>query len=484
MSEVVATEDVLTRQQQKADPLWAKHIKVYAKGVSGRWRTIKTATLIVLLLIYYTVPWIRWDRGEGVPNQAVLADMANSRLYFFWIEIWPQEIYYLTGLLIMAAFGLFMASALFGRVWCGFTCPQTVWTDLFMFVERRIEGDRNQRMRLDRQPWTVDKVRKRISKHIVWLVIALATGGAWIFYFMDAPSTFYDLVTFQASGGTYFFMLLFTGTTYLLAGFAREQVCTYMCPWPRIQAALLDEHSLTVTYQKYRGEPRGSHRKGESWEGRGHCIDCRQCVSVCPMGIDIRDGMQLECIGCGLCIDACDTVMDKVDLPRGLISFDTEMNQHAKSHGDTQPVRLIRPRTIIYTVIVSLVGLLMLFGLSTKSTADITVQRDRNPLFIQLSDGSIRNGYTVKILNKKNEERQFLLAMTGLEGVEMFEQGGNPQPALALDAAPDGVSTFRIFVTQAADDISSDSYDVAFEITAMDTNETVTHETVFRTPGP
>ncbi|HET6467290.1 MAG TPA: cytochrome c oxidase accessory protein CcoG, partial [Geminicoccaceae bacterium] len=263
----VAVEDARSRKEYRSDPLYIGRVPVYPKRVDGTFRRIKWAVLAVLLGIYYVVPWIRWDRGPGAPDQAVLIDMPGRRAYFFWLEIWPQEVYFLAGLLILAAFGLFMVTSLFGRVWCGFTCPQTVWTDLYMWVESRIEGDRNARMRLDKQPWSRDKVLKKTAKHAAWLFIAAATGGAWIMYFNDAPTVTAEIVTGDASFAVYFFFGLFTATTYLLAGHAREQVCTYMCPWPRFQAALIDEDSLVVTYQKWRGEPRGKHRKGEPWEG-------------------------------------------------------------------------------------------------------------------------------------------------------------------------------------------------------------------------
>src|SRR5690606_3240611 len=282
---------------------------------------IKWAVLTFCLVIYYGLPWLRWDRGPGAPDQALLLDMSGPRGYFFNIEIWPQEVYYITGLLIVGALALFLATALFGRVWCGYACPQTVWTDLFMLVERWIEGDRNARMRLDRQPTSAAKVLRKSAKHAVWLLIAAATGGAWIMYFQDAPTVVREIFTGSASGATYFFFGLFTLTTYGLAGWAREQVCTYMCPWPRLQAAMQDEHSLIVTYQGWRGETRGKHKAGQSWEGRGDCIDCGACFHVCPTGIDIRNGPQLECIGCGLCIDACDDVMGKVGRPLRLIDF-------------------------------------------------------------------------------------------------------------------------------------------------------------------
>lgn len=300
---------------ETAPGLFADRVKVYPKAVKGRVRTVKWAVLIFCLAIYYLVPWLRWDRGPGLPDQAVLVDMAGRRAYLFGIEIWPQEIYLLAGLLILAAVALFLVTSLFGRLWCGFSCPQTVWTDLFLLVERWIEGDRNARMRLDGQPWSAAKVWRKSAKHAVWLGIAAATGGAWIMYYVDAPTVTLELVTGAASLTVYFFFVLFTLTTYVLAGWAREQVCTHMCPWPRFQSAIFDEGTYTVNYSAWRGEPRGKHKAGTGWEGRGDCIDCRACVNVCPTGIDIRDGLQMECISCGLCVDACDDVMGKLGRP-------------------------------------------------------------------------------------------------------------------------------------------------------------------------
>ena len=257
--------------------LYARRAQVYPRKVSGRFRRIKWAALLGLLGLYYALPWVRWDRGPGAPDQAVLVDLNHERGYFFFIEIWPQEVYYLTGLLVLAAVGLFLATSLAGRVWCGYACPQTVWTDLFMWVERQVEGDRGARIRRDKQPWSAGKAGRKAAKHGAWLVIAFLTGGAWIMYFVDAPTVVRDFFAGVASESVYFFVGLFTATTYLLAGMAREQVCTFMCPWPRFQAAMLDEDSLVVTYNRHRGEPRGPHRKGQA-VGRNRPLHRLQAV--------------------------------------------------------------------------------------------------------------------------------------------------------------------------------------------------------------
>ena len=480
----IPVEDAKSFKEQKEDPLYADRVQIYPKAISGLFRNIKWTVLIVLLGLYYVIPWIRWDRGPTAPDQAVLVDMPGRRLYFFFIEIWPQEIYYLTFLLMAASFGLFLATSIGGRVWCGFTCPQTVWTDLFMWVERKIQGDRGARIRLDKQPWSSEKLRKKGATHAAWLLIAAATGGAWIMYFNDAPTVTYEIVTGQASLAVYFFFGLFTFTTYLLAGWAREQVCTYMCPWPRIQAALLDQDSYVVTYEGWRGEPRGPHKKGTSWEGRGDCVACNQCVAVCPMGIDIRDGLQLECIGCGLCVDACNQVMARVDRPLNLITLDTERNQYNRQAGKPTESRLVRPRTIIYVVILAIIGIGVLFGLTGRDSLDLNVLPDRNPLFVKLADGSIRNGYTVKVLNRVRETKTYALTVGGLEGVKLSVIGRKEvdDQSVLLDGEPDQVSTYRLFVTAPADAVDEAVNDLEVVLTDQATDEVFGFDTIFRGP--
>ena len=300
------------------EQLYAPREPIFPKRVKGTFRSLKWWIMGITLGIYYLAPWIRWDRGPNLPDQAILVDMANRRFFFFWIEIWPHEFYFIAGLLIMAGLGLFLFTSAAGRVWCGYTCPQTVWTDLMILVERWIEGDRNARIRLQRQKWNGEKIRKRLIKFTSWMLIAVATGGAWVFYFADAPTLLMDLVTGQAHALAYSTILVLTLTTFFFGGIAREQICIYACPWPRIQAAMMDEDTITIAYREWRGEPRG---RGKKRDDLGDCIDCNACVAVCPMGIDIRDGQQMECITCGLCIDACDEMMVKVGKERGLIDY-------------------------------------------------------------------------------------------------------------------------------------------------------------------
>lgn len=486
-----AGDPLLSAKQQRetlkaaGDSLYANRVKVYPKAVSGPARRVKWAILVFCLVIYYSVPWLRWDRGVGQPDQAVLLDLDGRRGYIFGLEIWPQEIYYLTGLLILASVGLFLVTSLFGRLWCGYSCPQTVWTDLFLWIERRIEGDRNARMRLDQAPWSAGKLGRKLLKHSIWLLIAFLTGGAWIMYYQDAPTVARAFFVGDAGSGTYFFVGLFTTTTYVLAGWAREQVCTYMCPWPRFQAAMLDEQTLIVTYQKWRGEPRGKHKAGESWAGRGDCIDCKQCVAVCPTGIDIRDGVQLECINCGLCADACDAVMAKVERPKGLITWDTLANQQAKAVGKTARFKLVRARTIIYLAAMLALSVAMAWGLLSRATTELTVLRDRAPLFVSLSDGSIRNAYTLKIINKQREPQTVALTLTGLPPAELVARGQDDRdldPA-AVILPPDSVSTIRLFAKVPKALLKQERLTVTIAVQNPKTGESAAAETLFIGPS-
>ncbi len=286
----VAAVDVEAVNRKEQRQLYAVRQKIHPRRARGTFRYLKWLVMVVTLGIYYVVPWIRWPRGQGLPDQAFLIDVANGRLFLGPIEIWPQELYYITGILIISALGLFLATSLAGRVWCGYTCPQTVWTDLMIAVERFWQGDRNARIRLDKEPWGPSKIFKKTMTHVTWLLIGLLTGGALVFYFRDAPTLAQELVSGDAPAIAYLFLGIFAFSTYLLGGIAREQVCIYMCPWPRIQGAMTDRHTLLVSYRTERGEPRGPKRKTESWDNRGDCIDCKACVVVCPTGIDIRDG--------------------------------------------------------------------------------------------------------------------------------------------------------------------------------------------------
>jgi cytochrome c oxidase accessory protein FixG len=481
---LLSPSEEATRPREKQG-LYADRIKVYARSVHGFWRRVKWGVVAALLTLYYVGPWLRWDRGPGTPDQALLIDMPGRRGYFFGIEIWPQEVYYLTGLLILGAIGLFLVTAWFGRVWCGFTCPQTVWTDLFMWVERKIEGDRNARIRLDRGPWTAAKFGRMLAKHAAWLLIALATGGAWIMYFYDAPTLVREFFTGELSTTVYGFIFLFTMTTYVLAGWAREQVCIYMCPWPRFQSAMFDEDSAIVTYEAWRGEPRAPARKGQSFEGRGDCVDCGMCWQVCPTGVDIRKGQQMACIGCGLCIDACNSVMPRFGLPGELITYDSINNQIARAEGRPTRMRMFRPRTIAYMVLLTIIVSVMAYTLATRSRLEVNLLHDRQPLFVKLADGSFRNGYTFKILNMEREPKSYLLAPEGLSGAEITVIGVQPQPSTSVELTvpPDDVGTFRVFVKAPPSSLTGPMTEYKLVLTDLGTRQMLAHKAKFNGPG-
>jgi cytochrome c oxidase accessory protein FixG len=466
-------------KKENRSSFYAKRLKIHPKRASGFFRRLKWIVMAVTLSIYYITPWLRWDRGSGAPNQAVLIDFVHRRFYFFFIELWPQEVYYLTGLLIMAGIGLFFMTSVAGRVWCGYTCPQTVWTDLFLVVERAIEGDRNARIKLDAASFSLGKLRKRVSKHALWLLIAMATGGAWVFYFADAPKLAGELVKLQAPLAAYATIALLTLTTYVFGGLMREQVCTYMCPWPRIQGAMLDEESLVVTYHGWRGEPRGKHLKSQGATRAGDCVDCGACVVVCPMGIDIRDGQQLECITCALCIDACNGVMEKLGRPTNLIGYDTLANDQRRAAGLTPHYRLWRPRTILYAALWSVLGLFMVYALVTRADLDISALHDRSPLFVRLTEGGFRNGYTIRILNKQSAERHLTLTVEGLAGAQLSIVG---QDGNEIVVPADDVRSIRAYVSLPAGAVKTASKNFKFAIVDERDGTSAGYDTMFRGP--
>ena len=454
--------------------LYAKREPVYPKAVDGRFRRLKWLIMAVTLTIYWVTPWLRWDRGPYAPDQAVLVDLAHRRFYMFSIEIWPHEFYYVAGLLIMAGIGLFLVTSVVGRAWCGYACPQTVWTDLFQHVERLIEGDRNAQIKLAKAPWSASKLARRGAKYAVFLVISILTGGAWIFYFADAPTLFDAFIHGQAATVAYATVGVLATTTFVFGGFMREQVCVYMCPWPRIQTAMLDEKSLIVTYKDWRGEPRHRGVKKATLTDLklGDCIDCNQCVAVCPTGIDIREGPQIGCITCALCIDACDKVMAQIGKPRGLIDYSNAEDSKVEAAGGTpRPLikTILRPRTLVYSVIWCSIGLAMLFTLGSRSRIEVNALQERNPVYVRLSDGHIRNAYTVKVRNMEDRPREMELSIDGLPGAVMWTETGSREGAgrnVRRLVEADRVGKLRIFVMAPAEGEARDEF--AFTVRALD----------------
>ncbi|WP_136443077.1 cytochrome c oxidase accessory protein CcoG [Pacificoceanicola onchidii] len=462
-----------------APSLYAAREPIFPRRVSGNFRSLKWVLLTLMLGVYYITPWLRWDRGPELPDQAVLLDLGGRRFFFFWIEIWPHEFYFVAGLLVMAGLGLFLFTSALGRVWCGYACPQTVWTDLYILVERWIEGDRNARLRLHRQKkMDFRKARLRITKWTVWFLIGLATGGAWVFYFTDAPTLLVDLVTLNAHPVAYTTMLVLTLTTFFFGGFAREQICIYACPWPRIQAAMMDEDTLTIGYRDWRGEARG---KGKNREGLGDCIDCAACVNVCPMGIDIRDGQQMACITCGLCIDACDDMMDKVGKPRGLIDY-LALSDETREREGHEPrsvwKHIFRPRVILYTSLWSLVGIGLVFALFIRPEIEMTVAPVRNPTFVTLSDGSIRNTYDVRLLNKRGESRPFRITLTGNEYLRV-QLEGTPYETVDVPANETHLQKVYVIAPRGSEPAESERVDFRFWVEDLTTGDRAHNDTIF-----
>jgi cytochrome c oxidase accessory protein FixG len=410
---------------------FAARKRLYPQSVKGRFRRLKWVLNAVFLSIYLLSPLIRFDRGNNAPNQAILIDLPNNKAYFFWIEIWPQEVFYLAGILVIAAIMLFFITSLFGRIWCGYACFQTVWTDIFIALEHLFQGDRNARIILDRKN-NFKKLWRKTATHLSWIIVSIITGYGFVSYFNDANSLPQNLTL-----NIYGWIFGIAGMTYLMAGFAREHVCTYMCPYARFQSAMFDNNTLIISYDKNRGETRGKW-DGDRTKTSGHCIDCKQCVVVCPTGIDIRNGLQMECIACGLCVDACDNVMTKIGLPKGLIRYDTMA--HLLDPKPEKKFKIFRPRSYFYATILVLVFGLMIKSLIHKPTLEIAAIPDRNPIFVRLSDGSIRNGYTIKISNKTHEKKTFSLKI--IEPKQAILKGSQ-----SFEVEAETVGTFKIFVT-------------------------------------
>jgi cytochrome c oxidase accessory protein FixG len=390
---------------------YAKHVKVHPREVSGRFNTLRGVAVFALLGIFYGFPWLRWDG-----RQAVLFDLPARKFYLFGLVLWPQDFIFLTWLLVLAGLSLFFFTALAGRLFCGYACPQTVWTEVFVWIERFVEGDRNRRIKLDHAPWSTAKLARKSGKQILWLAFSLWTGLSFVGFFAPITTIAHELVTLSLGGWALFWSLFYGAATYINAGYMREQVCKYMCPYARFQSAMFDRDTLIITYDAVRGEARGARARNTDFraKGLGDCVDCTLCVQACPTGIDIRDGLQYECIACAACIDACDSVMDKVGYPRGLIRYTT---QNALDGGSTH---VVRPRMIVYGTLLSLIFVAGLAALLLRNTVGLDVIRDRNALYRE-TDAGIENIYTLRILNKDQVAHRFTLTVSGVDGAHLLE---------------------------------------------------------------
>ena len=451
-----------SKKSETADQtLYAAHKKIYPREVSGRFARLRVIAFISLLGIYYVTPLLRWDG-----RQALLFDLPERKFYLFGLTLWPQDFIYLAALLIMAGLALFFFTALLGRVWCGYACPQTVWTEAYLWMERKIEGNRSRRMKLDKAPTSAAKIRTKVIKHTVWILFSLWTGFTFVAYFTPIDELANKLVTASLGPWETFWILFYSFATYGNAGFMREQVCLYMCPYARFQSAMFDSDTLIVAYHPERGEPRGSRRRGTDpgEQGLGDCIDCNVCVQVCPTGIDIREGLQYECIACSACIDACDDIMDKMEYPRGLIRYTTENSAEGKSQ------HILRPRILVYASILLILTAILLTHLLQRIPLELDVIRDRNTLYRETRDGLIENVYTLKILNMDSRAHRYTLSADGIDGLQLVLD----KPEIEVP----GGTVFELIARIQADEYNMEnrSETITFHLQAQDANHLKTSE--------
>jgi len=464
MTEQIPVRDVTPPSKAGASAdLYAAREKIYTRAFSGLFRNLRRVGGAVLFILFFGTVWLNWNG-----RQAVWWDLPERKFHIFGATFWPQDFMLLSWLLIICAFGLFFITVFAGRVWCGYTCPQSVFTWVFMWAEKITEGDRNQRMKLDKAPMSANKFLRKLAKHAIWLAVGILVAITFVGYFTPIRDLVPDLLTLNVNGWTAFWIGFFTLATYGSAGYLREQVCIYMCPYARFQSVMFDKDTLIVSYDPRRGEKRGPRKKDADYKamGLGDCIDCTMCVQVCPTGIDIRDGLQIECIGCAACIDACDAIMDKMNYPRGLISYTTEHNLSG------QKTHLLRPRLIGYAIaLVAMMGLFA-YAVYDRPLVKLDVLKDR-VLYRENEQGNIENVYTLKVMNKAQREQTFVIEATGLDGLvyegrsEIRAEGGElvtipVELSIAAEKLPSSTNEIVFHIRSADDDSITDDADSRF----------------------
>ena len=452
--------------------LYEAHQKIYPRSVSGLFSNWRWGFVFLTQLVFYGLPWLEWGQ-----RQAVLFDLGARRFYIFNLVLYPQDFIYLTGLLVISALSLFLFTAVAGRLWCGYACPQTVYTEIFLWIEKKLEGDRSARMRRDAGPWSADKLLRKGGKHAVWLLVALWTGFTFVGYFTPVKDLGLELLQLRMSSWEVFWTLFYGFATYGNAGFMREQVCKHMCPYARFQSAMFDKDTLIVTYDEQRGEPRGARsRKADPVAlNLGACVDCTLCVQVCPTGIDIRKGLQYECIGCGACADVCDTVMDKMGYARGLVKYSTE-NAVSQHWTMSQTLRhVLRPRVLVYTAILGAVVLAMGISLALRTPFKVDVVRDRGALARIVSGGAIENVYRLQIMNATESSQQYVISVSGLKGAQV-----KSEDTVAVEATQSRWVAVRVQVPY--DAAAPGSHTIHFDIAARDSTDNVREKAVFLIP--
>ena len=453
-------ENTIIKEAELQQSLYEKHQKIYPREVHGLFVVLRYLAGAGLLGLYYVTPWLQWD-----DRQIVLFDLPARKFHIIWMTFWPQDFLILAFLLILAALSLFFFTALAGRLWCGYACPQTVWTEVFLWIERRIEGRPAKQKKLKASKWTTEKIIKKVSKYLLWFSISFFTAFTFVAYFTPSHVLVGEILNFSLGPWEIFWILFFTITTYANAGFMREQVCIYMCPYARFQSAMFDNDTLTIAYDGPRGEPRGSRRVSSDHrrEGLGDCIDCKLCVQVCPTGIDIRDGLQYECIGCSACIDACNDVMDTIGYPQGLIRYTTENSVLGK------PSRILRPRIFLYMILLAIITAITTYTILQRSPLGLDVIRDRNQLYRDAGD-MIENVYTLKVINIEEKARTYRLEVEGITGLTLVDK-----ELIEVDAGSVTDKPIRLRVYE--DNLQERSTPFIFKLTAVeDEGLTVTED--------
>ena len=449
-----------TTQPASAAPVsfYEKRKKIYAKGIRGYFDNWRIALVVFTQLLFYVSPWLVWN-----DRQAILLHLVERKFYIFGVVFWPQDVIYLAALLIVSAYALFLVTAVAGRLFCGYACPQTVYTQIFMWIENWVEGERNARIKLDKGPLDARKLRIRITKHALWLLLSLWTGFTLVGYFTPVDELINNVRTGNLGPWETFWIFFYGGFTYLFAGFMREQVCKYMCPYARFQSVMFDPDTLIITYDPERGETRGARKKGVDAKaaGLGDCVDCGLCVQVCPTGIDIRNGLQYECIGCAACVDVCDQVMDKVGLPRGLVRYSTENAMARHLSRKEILAHIVRPRILLYTAILAVILGLSAWFLAHRIPLKVDIIRDRSVLAREAEDGRIENVYMLQIMNTEERPHRYRITVDGLPGAEI---AGSPE----VDAAAAGLTSFNTVVSVPPEAGKTGSNQIHFEISAVD----------------
>lgn len=466
-----------TSPQEVVISLYKAQEKIYPRSIFGYFAKWRWLMIWLTQLFFYGVPWLQWGQ-----RQALLFDLEAKRFYIFKLVLYPQDLIYLTAILIISALSLFLFTAVAGRLWCGYTCPQTVYTEIFLWIERKIEGDRAKRMKLDSSAMSAEKLFRKTAKHFVWIAFAAWTGFTFVGYFIPIRELWTGVTAFDLGPWATFWVVFYSFATYGNAGFMREQVCKYMCPYARFQSAMFDHDTLIVTYDEERGEPRGagSRKNKQKTESLGSCIDCSLCVQVCPTGIDIRDGLQYECIGCGLCVDVCDSVMDKVGDERGLIKYATENAMQNNWTKGQMFKRILRPRVLIYSTILSVLVIGLLTSLWYRTGFKVDIVRDRSVMARLVDGGMLENVYRLQIMNATEEMQQYRLAVSGIEGLQVGL--GKTKTNKLITVAPAEARWIVVHASVPDGTLKPGSHEIEFEIKSMDSKETLKEESKFLVP--